>query len=156
MPNLKEKSGLKGSYRIKKYKAGTKELLWESGINKNLVMASDGYGVNILMRQIGGNTTYPIGVDSAAIGTGTNAPTAADTGLQTPVISGIDLSLAEFTDVNQVTLSFFISDGDLPNNTYTEFGIFMGSQIFARSLFSIPYSKSTGEDTTIEYTIEIN
>lgn len=155
--NMREKNALKitGQYIIRKYKAGTKELLWESPVYKNLVVASDGYGKNILVRQIGGNTTYAIGVDSAAIGTGTNAPAASDTGLQTPVLSGIDLSSTEFPTSSSVTLSFFITDAQLANGTYTEFGIFMNLRLFARSLFSIAYTKGTGEDTTIDYTITI-
>jgi len=150
------KSGLKitGSYKIKTYKAGTNELLRETPVYKNLIVSSDGYGKNILARQIGGNTTYAIGIDSAAIGTGTNTPAVTDTGLQTPVLSGIALNLSEVTD-NVVSLSFFMSDATLANGNYTEFGIFMNSRLFARSLFGATYSKSAGEDTTVEYQITI-
>lgn len=143
-----------GQYIVKKYKAGTKELLWQSPVYKNIVVSSDGYGKNIIARQIGGDTTYSIGIDSAAIGTGTNTPAITDTALQTPVLSGIALSLAEFNN-NIATLSFFITDDQLANGTYTEFGIFMNGRLFARSLFGDAYVKSTGEDTTIEYTITL-
>lgn len=146
---------IEGQLTIKTYKAGTKELIRTLGPFKNRVVSADGYGKNILVRQIGGNTTYAIGVDSAAIGTGTNTPADSDTGLQTAVLSNIDLALAEFPAANQVILSFYIADGDLTNGNYTEFGIFMNSRLFARALFGSTYSKGTGEDTTVEYTITI-
>lgn len=163
---------LKGSLVIRQYQAppwilglanrllgrrlfGPREPIFTSRRFDNTIVSSDGYGKNIIARQIGGNTTYLIGVDSGAIGTGTTAPAASDTGLQTPVLSGIDVALVEFPAANQVVISFFIPDASLANGTYTEFGLFMNLRLFARDLFGAAYTKTAGKDTTIEYTITL-
>lgn len=150
---MQDKPILKGSYIIRTFDATTGELKRQSPRIENLIVASTGRGLDIITRQLGGDTTYQIEVDTAKIGTGTNTPTIADTDLQTAVLSGIAVASADFTDVGQVTLSFFIPDGDLANGTYTEFGIFCNGRLFARSLISPGYSKGSNENTTVDYSI---
>lgn len=147
---------ISGKATIKTFKAGTKELIRSIGPFSNRVVVSDGYGKNIILRQIAGNTTYTIGIDSGAIGTGTNTPADSDTGLQTAVLSNIDLAYVEYSSTSEVVLSFFIPDASLTNGNYTEFGVFMDGRLFGRVLFGSTYSKGSGEDTTIEYTITIS
>lgn len=107
------------------------------------------------MRQLMGDATYGMEIDSAAIGTGTSAPTDADTGLGVSVLSGIVPSLQEISnDVGIV--SFFIPDGDLADGTYTEFGVFIGGRLFARSLITPNYSKASGNDTSVDYTFDLS
>lgn len=138
---------------IKKYKAGTKELIWESGPIKNLVVSgSGGYGRNLIMRQLAGDTTYPIEIDSAAIGSGTDAPADSDTGLQTAVVSGVSVSTSTATN-DVLTIDVFMSDTTLPDGTYSEFGLFCNLRLFARILISPSYTKDPGEDTIFTYTL---
>lgn len=153
--NTKQPFQIKGKYRIRSFKAGTKELVWEGPWIENLVVSSDGYGRNLIMRQLMGDATYGMEIDSAAIGTGTSAPTDADTGLGVSVLSGIVPSLQEISnDVGIV--SFFIPDGDLADGTYTEFGVFIGGRLFARSLITPNYSKASGNDTSVDYTFDLS
>lgn len=119
---------------------------------KNLIVSSSGYGRNLLLRQMSGDTAYPILIDSGAIGTGNTAPADGNTALVTPVLSAIGVALFELSN-DSLVISFFIPDGDLANGTYKEFAMFMGTQMFSRAIISPDYSKSSGIDTTIEYTV---
>lgn len=152
---LKQNSSINGSYIIRKWKAGTKELLWESEPIKNLVVSGvGGYGRNIICRVLAGDNTYPLVITSASIGTGNTAPANSDTALVTSVFSSISIADVEVTN-NVVVFSFFIADGELTNGTYKEFGLFCGARLFARSLISPNYVKGTNEDTTVDYTFTI-
>lgn len=153
---LKDQGQLIGEYKITIRDSITGEVKRVIGQVKNLTVASTGYGKDIVTRQLGGDTTYAIEIDSAKIGTGTTAPTVADTDLETAVVSGITVALTEFPVVGQVLLSFFIPDGDLANGTYTEFGIFANGRLFARSLITPSFTKGANENTTIDYTISFS
>lgn len=121
---------------------------------KNKVVAGTGYGKNLIIRRLAGDTTYGLEIDSAAIGTGTTAPADSDTALQTPVLSGIAVADSEvFT--SSLALSFFITDAQLANSTYTEFGIFCNLRLFARSLILPTFAKASGVNITVEYTITL-
>ena len=151
---------MKGSYVIKTYRAGTKELLRTSPRIENLVVnGAAGYGMNLIARALCGaafTTVYPIVIDSAAIGTGTTAPNASQTGLITPVLSNIATAFGELSGTSEVTMSFFMSDTDLANGTYKEFGLFCGGKLLARSLITPNYVKGAAEDSSIDYVIRLS
>lgn len=132
---------------------------------KNLVVDSANCGIDLLIQWLvsGLNTSiaYPIGPQWGEIGTGTNAATLADTALQTPTLRE-PLSYAVDTSFNEAQLQFFFPDASLANGSYTEFGTFVSTsstigagQLFNRALFASPYSKSGGNDTTIECDLTI-
>ncbi len=125
--------------------------------NKNLIVSSSGYGLNVIARQLSGDTSIPLEIKELQIGKGNTSPVAGNTGLQTPVTTGI-LRATQLVTNNQVSLSFFVADLELPNGTYKELGIFCGEagdrRLFARSIISPDYTKGSAEDTTIEYIIE--
>ena len=116
-------------------------------------MFSLNYGVNLFLRHLGGDDTYPLELTFAAIGTGTTAPTDADTGLQTPVLSNVPRATIEFTAVDQISTEWFMTNDELANGTYNEFGLFTGTQIFCRSIISPAHTKASNEDTLVEYII---
>lgn len=121
--------------------------------NKNLVVNGSATGINLLARLLANDNTYPIAITKAKIGTGTTAPTDADTDLQTPTFTKntvADQSVAGSTAI----ISFFLNTTELANGTYTEFGIFAVNQLFARSIITPSYVKGTNEDTTVEYEID--
>lgn len=132
---LKNKLGIAGSYVIKKHCSLTGKLLWQSDPIENLVVSSSGYGRNLLVRQMSGDTTYPIVINSCKIGTGTNTPADSDTDLQTSVLS-VSSPITYEVNNNQLILTFFIPTANLADGTYREFGLFMTSRLFARSLIS--------------------
>lgn len=150
---LKSIGTLIGEYKIKVFDSKTGRLKRTIGPVRNLIVNTTGYGKDIITRQLGGDITYAIQIDSAKIGTGTTAPASTDTDLETAVLSSIGVALAEYPNPGQVILSFFIPDGDLTNGTYTEFGIFCNGRLFARSLISPNYTKGSNENTTVDYTI---
>ena len=159
--NLQENSGIMGIITIRKFRAGTKELLAELKFRNLVVTGAGGYGRNIIARRLGSDNTYSLNVTHGEIGTGTNAPTNGDTALQTPSVR-VATTLATITN-NIVNLQFFFSDATLPNGTYREFGTFidgtstLGSgRLFNRALFSTAYTKASGEDTTVEVEFTIN
>lgn len=150
---LADNGGCHGTYVIKKYCSITGKLLETLGPVKNKIVNSDGRGYDIIALQLIGDTSYDIEIDSAKIGTGSTAPTAADTDLETIAVSDIEVADTEHLTSGQVLISFFITDGQLANGTYREFGIFAGTRLFARSLISPVLTKGSNQNITIEYTL---
>lgn len=143
---------MKGRYKITTLEKG--KVVGETDWIHNLIMVGVSNGIGIVARQLIGDTTFPIAINSAAIGTSAIPPTIADTALVAPVLSGIVVR-SKSASATKVTLSFFINNAELANGTYREFGLFCGARLFARSLISPVYTKSTGQDAIITYEIDI-
>lgn len=143
---------MKGRYRITTINPdGTKQLgPW---IN-NLVMKGLDTGTGIIMRQLIGDTSFPLEITSGELGTGSAAPTVADTDLQTPVVTGIAIRRRSAT-ATAVTFELFVTSEEMPDNTYREFALRAGTQLVTRSLISPVFSKSGNQDAIIEYEISI-
>jgi len=154
MEILKEKTNFnfKGKYRIITTDSITGKVLKTSPWIDNLIMLGTNTGVQLFINRLANILTYDVVLTSAEIGTGTTAPTNADTNLQTPTVTGI-LIANTVVSTGSVLFSFFIPSGSLANGTYNEFGLRCGTRLFARSIISPPYTKGTNQDTTIEYTI---
>ena len=75
--------GITGQYRITRFKAGTKEVIHQSAWIKNLIVSNDTNGLNIVARQLAGDTTYPIEITGCKMGSGTTTPTINDTDIET-------------------------------------------------------------------------
>jgi len=144
-----------GRFRFITTDSETGEVKRISDWNKNLVVNGTGTGVNIIARLLANDNTYSLAITKAKIGTGTNAPADSDTDLQTPTFTKNTVADQEVS-ANTVIISFFLTNAELANGTYTEFGIFAGTQLFARSIISPSYTKGTNEDTTVEYEIDVN
>lgn len=142
---------LKGKYRIKSSKNG--ELVKQTDWIHNLVVMNPNHGLNLFAQHLIGIKTYPLEITQAKIGTGTTPPELTDTDLEESVTDGI-LRANQAVDNGVITLEFFISDLELPDDTYNEFGLFCGDQLFARSIIDPAYTKSSGEDLTVEYILE--
>lgn len=155
MQNILEKTGLKGRVRIIQKRAGTDEIVAVSSWTDNLVMRGVDTGLDVILDRLGGTLTYSLDLTYADIGTGSTAPAITDTILATPSVR----ALRAYSSVSgaSVTLQYFFTDALLANATYREFATYMdGSatistgRIFNRVLFSTPYVKTTGIDTTVE------
>lgn len=131
-----------------------REVIWEGPWVSNLVMDGVDNGTGLITQRMIGITTYDIIITSGAIGTGATAPADGNTALQTPTLTGILIARQSKTS-NSATIEFFIPGNSLANGTYTEFGIYCGTRLFARSIISPSYSKSTNEDSGIEYVISV-
>lgn len=139
-----------GRYKIRTSKG------YESPWITNLVVAGTNSGTGLITQNLAAGAAHSLAIDRAKIGTGTTAAAAGDTDLETAVLSDI-LPTSGLTVVtsNTVSFEFFIPDVDLANGTYTEFGLFAGTQLFARSIITPSYTKASAEDVIITYEITI-
>lgn len=143
---------VQGRYKIKVHDSRTGEFKRETGWIKNLVMNNGNNGIRLLVQHLLNNKTNQIEIDSASIGTSNQAPSASDTDLIAPVTTGV--AVAKSANLGATAqFDFFITDAQLPDGTYREFGIFCGPNIFARSLIDPEFTKVSNEDVTITYEI---
>ncbi len=161
MQQLQEGIAIKGRIKIRKYKAGTKELLWESDWSKNLVMFGTNTGRDLILKRLSGDNTYTLNILHADIGTDNTAPAITDTQLGAAVARASSPTVSQAGAV--ISFLFFWPDGSLTNGTYNEFGAFVDGttaintgRIFERALFTSSYVKGAGEDTTVQLDITVS
>jgi len=123
---------------------------------KNILMQSPNYGLDLIIQQLVGMTTYPLALQYGEIGTGVAAPTAVDIALTAPTNRAFVTYQQDYGCTDAI-VQFIFSDSQLANGTYYEFGVFAGGtatigsgQLFNHALFSTPYTKVSGQDSTIE------
>lgn len=153
----KENTSFQGKYRITKLNALTGAVLSQSEWYKNIVVSSNGYGRNLIGRQMVGDTTYPIEIDEMTLSTNNTAPTNADTSLGgTEIDVPVELlTISTAGQANIITFSGFFTDGELPNNTYYKIGVKMSNRIFTSALLATEIVKDTNENYRIDYQISI-
>lgn len=170
MKKLRSQLGFKGKYRVVTLRAKpswvpVKAWLWLyhkgllggwvkniSPVIENHIVLNSNHGLALIFQHFAGITTYPLELDLAAIGTGSTAPVDGDTALETPVLTGI-LRATLDVDLDNIVTEWFITDDELANGTYNEFALYMGTQMFCRSIISPSHTKNSNEDTLIEYTV---
>jgi hypothetical protein len=144
---------VKGYLTIKTFRGG--ELVRQSErLPNKVVSGAGGYGRNLIARQLAGDVTYSIEIDSAALGSNSTAPADSDTGLNTAVLSDIPITNMTVTN-NVLAVDVFVADGNLTNGTYREFGLFCNGRLFARIIISPDYTKASGEDTLFTYELTL-
>ena len=144
---------MQGKFKIKTFKGGV--LIRETDWIKNLVVAGANNGLGIIAKRMIGNFAHDIEITTAEIGDGDTTPTLTDTALENPITTGI-LRANQSNTSASVILEFFIGSDDLPNGDYKEFGLRAGTQLFTRALIDPIYTKSSNEDTSIEYQINLS
>lgn len=129
---------------------------------KNLVVDSPSYGLDLIIQRLVGTNTYSLNITHGEIGTGSTTPQSTDTGLQAGVARVSTTYSADNANTTAV-LQFFFTDATLPNETYYEFGTFVDGnsslgtgQLFNHALFTTPYTKVSGQDTTVEVDFDIS
>lgn len=147
---LKDQGKIAGYLTIKTFKEG--KLIREVGPIPNKVVSSDTYGRNLIIRALTGDATYPITIDSMALGDDNTAAADGNTALGNSLVSG--LTITDFTINNdEVEIDVFVADGALADDTYEELGFFCGGRLFSRIIISPAYTKATGEDSLFTYTL---
>lgn len=144
--------GFFGVLTINKFKAG--ELVQTIGPLHNKVVSTDTYGRNLIARQLIGDTTYPIEIDSISLGDSNTAAADSDTALGNPLETGINLTETSVAN-NVVTIKVFVADATIADDTYEEIGFFCNARLFSRVVISPAYTKATGEDTLFTYTLTL-
>jgi hypothetical protein len=156
-----KKLPLPQAVRVSMFKYGLLEKykLEETRWYHNSISTATNHGFHIIAQRLCGNFTHDLEITQGKIGTGTSTPTPTDTDLETVSVDGIFVAnqtpSQSSTDAT-ATLEFFVTDEDLPDGTYTEWGIFAQNQLIARSLINPNYTKSTGEDTSAEHVITLS
>lgn len=144
-----------GKYRFTKTNSLTGAILGRTEWYSNLIMSGSDYGIGLLTRALANVSPLPLAITQLQIGQGTTPPTDADTGLEDMTVD--EILIANFSrSTDEVQFEFFIPSAMLPNGTYSEIGIFTGDNIFARSIVSPAFTKSSNEDTSIEYIISFS
>lgn len=160
---VKSEAGIRGEVTIKVFEArfdengvniGNGKLLETIQFHNKVVASTGGTGRNIILRQLSGDTTFPMEIDSAEIGTGTNAPADSDTALQTPVLTGIPIANTILT-ASTLTLTLYVTDVQLANGAYTELALRCGTKLFARALISPTLNKSSNQNISVDYTLSL-
>lgn len=143
---------IEGHLTVTTFRDGRK--LRQIGPFKNKVVSSSGYGRNLIIRALAGDTTYPIEIDSIAVGDGATAAADGDTALGNSLVAG--LTLTNITVLNNIlSIEVFVPDANLADDTYAELGLFANGRLMSRVLMSPAYTKATGEDTLFTYTLTI-
>lgn len=147
-----------GTITVRAYKAGTKELVKEI-IQRNLIMQASNVGRDLIVQRLIGTNTYSLNINYGAIGTGSTAVALTDTQLTTES-ARTTVAYSQNVGNNTAIIQFFFANTVLANTTYREFGTFVdgtgtanSGNIFNHALFSTPYTKVSGTDTTVEVSI---
>ncbi len=154
MIKIKDKKTIKGRYKITKIE--NEKIIEETDWINNLIVCSDGYGLNLIIKNLLGVDGYNLKITQARMGTDGTAPSDNDNDLKSPAGNYVEIAIGEEVIPSKISLSFFFTDADLPDGTYKELGLFCGNRLFARSVISPSYNKSINQDTRIDYEIEIN
>lgn len=159
--------GLNADNKLKAFQMGLyKDRVIESSpVISNLVMSSDGLGINQIIRHLAGVVDTvpvnqsPLRILYAGVGTGDTAPNIADTELETPVLQNIVRATAVIDSPNVLVTEWFIASDNLPNDTYNEFGLYTGAfedeRLFVRTIISPALVKGTDTDVVFEHTLTI-
>jgi hypothetical protein len=152
---IKDKSKIKGRFRLTSFKSGTKEIIKQTDWFDNLVTFANGHGNNLIMHHMMGTTSISLEVAIAKLGDDVTAPTDNDTDLISVIVD--DIELATKTDgTSSLVFTFFAPDAQVPEDDYEEVGIFCDKnekRLFARAIIDPTFTKSIGEDTQIEYSV---
>lgn len=169
---------MKGYYKISSYPAGTikfkkktiknkdgKKLMKFTITNKeemkkikplhqkiftNKVISKDGYGVNNILRNLFGDTTYQLEVDEVCFGNGAGTPNENDDAMFNETVSGITFTDVTVTGKNAI-IDIFVPSASMPNDTYTELALKANGRLFTHSAMN--YAKGANQDTTLEYVV---
>lgn len=107
-------------------------------------------GLNELRDLLGGTGFEP---DEMAVGSGTVAPVAGDTGLGTETFrKAIDRRIGE---TKKITFQILLTSADANGTTIAEAGLFAQSLMYARALVSPTIAKTSSIDVTISHEISL-
>jgi len=153
---LKEKSSLRGRFRLILSDPLTKEILHIGEWQENIISNADTHGHNLFIRQLGGDDTYPLAITRARFGTTNVDPTEADSDIDSPFAYDIEIADTVIVDENTLRLYFFAPSVYIDDDTYYTFATYCGTQTFSMHLLDSPFVKAGNVDTTIEYEYFIN
>lgn len=153
--------GITGRVRIIQRDAKTGTILDIGQWSKNVVLEGSNLGKQLIAQRLGSNNTYSLNITYGEMGKGATAVDETDTVMEDPIVRG-PFAYASVSGL-VVTTQFFFPDNTVPDDTYTEFGTFVDGtttlgtgQFFNHVLFTSPYVKTSGIDTTVEVEFTIS
>ncbi len=153
----KDTFNIKGQYIIRKYRDGV--LIWESPVIENMLMLTENRGLAIIFNRLLGVKTHDLEITSLSIGKDDTPPTDENEDLGDAIVEDIPYATRSRIGLDEIQLEYFISDNELPDDDYEEIGLFTGTgatkRLFARSIIEPTFTKSTGEDIALLYTIKL-
>jgi hypothetical protein len=150
---------LKGRYKFITYKLQEhSNAVEQTGWYHNIIVLNyDGdisRGMNTFIRNLGNDLTVTLPIVKAKLGIGSPVLDIATTDLTDATVDDILIANTTFIDDNTIEFKFFASDLQVPDDDYTEIGLFMGDdRLFSLSAIDPVFEKATGVDTTIIYQI---
>jgi hypothetical protein len=128
----------------------------------NLIMDSPNYGLDLVIQRLVGINTYSGNILWIEIGTGSTTPTVNDIALTTPSLR-MAVNFQEDFATTDAIVQAYATDAQLANVTYQEVGGFVDGtstigtgQIFNHALLSPTFTKTAGEDVTIQIDISVS
>lgn len=161
MGDIKQREAVKitGTVRVYSHPAGTKFDKATAKLEveqKNLIMDSPNYGIDLLIQSLLPDPSYPATLSFIEIGTGNTTPAVTDTALTAPTNRAAITFYQDYGATDAIVQTIF-SDSQLSNGTYYEMGTFAGGtstigsgQMFNHALFGTAYTKISGQDTTVQ------
>jgi hypothetical protein len=146
---------------------GKVQIIRTDNITGNIKEITDWYknvvtndGVQAMAQSMAGdiNDTFQHG----EIGTDGSSPNKSNSSLGSPT-KRKQLSVGNEINGDTVQVKYFFTDAELPNQDYEEFGAWINGDnnigsgsLVNRVLFDSTYSKTAGDDTTIQYELTLN
>lgn len=156
---LKRNSKIKGKFKILTHEAGTKNLISETGWIENVVSTAENHGLNLFIKHLFGDVTYPLPITHARFGTTDVTPTETDSDIDSPLDYNIEIALRELISTTEMEITFFAANAFIPDDTYYTFATYCGGRTFSMALIrdenTVDFEKVGSVDTTILYRYEI-
>ena len=112
-------------------------------------------GLNILRDSIRSGTSYNLGW--CAFGSGTTAPAAGDTALQSEIAGLRFVVTAVESASKRLVYSIYLSESEANGNTLAEIGLFTaasGGIMYCRALIDSPINKQAGQAVSVTWTLD--
>lgn len=143
---------ISGRFRFTTYRAGSDLLIAQTAWMPNLVVNA---GLQEVLEDLIEQRATGIPITTFKLGTGVTAPAATDTDLETPTVTTDFIANRSRTD-QAILFEFFLPDGEVPEDDYTECGMFIGTTMFSHATISPTYEKAANQDTKIDYEVALS
>jgi hypothetical protein len=153
---LKQKSSLKGKFRIILSDPVTKEIIQTGDWQENIISNASNCGHNIILQHIYGDITYPLEITRARFGTTNVTPLDTHSDIDSPLAYDIEISTREYVSTTEVKFYFFAPSVYIPDDTYYTFATYAGTKVFGMHLLDTPLVKAGSVDCTIEYSYVVD
>jgi hypothetical protein len=156
---IKQNSKIKGKFKIITKEAGTDNVISETGWIENLISTAENHGLNIFIKHLFGDVTYPLPITRARFGTTDVTPIATDTDIDSPLAYDIEIATRSIISNTEMEIIFFAPNVFIPDDTYYTFATYCNDRTFSMALIRdenvVDFVKTGNVDTTIVYRYEI-